>query len=143
MITDSVSTEQLQEQLERLEEKLDRVLQYTQKLESRMEGLSEFREDFVPIVNDAAKLASAKLLQLEASGVLSAASGIGRALARPELMAALQRSLEVLSVAQDGADNAPVAAREVARRSLDLGRPHVVGGRIDKLARERHRFDNA
>ncbi len=53
MITETASVEQLQEQMDRLEAKLDRVLQYTQDLEHRVEGLSEFKEDVVPILNDA------------------------------------------------------------------------------------------
>jgi len=107
MITETVSTEQLREQMDRLEAKLDKVLEYTHNLESRVEGLSEFKEDFVPIMNDAAKLASHKLMQMEASGTLGAVSGIGRAMTQPEFMGLLNRALQALVQAQDAPGKAP------------------------------------
>jgi hypothetical protein len=41
------------------------------------------------------------------------------------------------------ADFGAVTHGEIVGRSLDLARPHVVGGRIDKVAREIHRLDGA
>jgi len=107
MITETVSVEELQEQMDRLEAKLDRILEYTHNLESRVEGLSEFKEDFVPIVNDAAKLASHKLLQFETTGGLKAATGIGRSLTDPDFMKMVHRALQALVEAQDGAGKPP------------------------------------
>lgn len=107
MITETVSTEQLREQMDRLEAKLDKVLEYTHNLESRVEGLSEFKEDFVPIMNDAAKLASHKLMQMEASGTLGAVSGIGRAMTQPEFMGLVHRAMTALVQAQDAPGKAP------------------------------------
>lgn len=107
MITDTVSTEQLQEQMDRLEAKLDKILEHNHNLESRVEGLSEFKEDFVPIVNDAAKLASHKLMKFEAGGGLAAASGIGRTMVQPEFMGTIHRALEALVQAQEDPGKAP------------------------------------
>ncbi|HSG46805.1 MAG TPA: DUF1641 domain-containing protein [Longimicrobiales bacterium] len=113
MITETVSPEQLRDQMDRLEEKLDRVLQYTHNLESRVEGLSEFKEDFVPIMNDAAKLASHKLLQMEAAGTLGALAGIGRSLTKPELMGLVHRVLHAALDAPEAGAKAPGLLRSM------------------------------
>ena len=60
----------LKHQMDRLEEKLDRILGYTEALEHRVEALTELREDFVPILNDAGRLASHRLQEWDRSGAL-------------------------------------------------------------------------
>jgi uncharacterized protein YjgD (DUF1641 family) len=101
MITETASVEQLQEQMDRLEAKLDRVLQYTQDLEHRVEGLSEFKEDVVPILNDAGKLASHKLMQLEASGTLGAVREIVAVLTDRGTLEMASRAANALAAARE------------------------------------------
>ncbi len=101
MITETVSTEQFQEQMDRLEAKLDQVLRYTQNLEHRVEGLSEFKEDVVPILNDAGKLASHKLMQLESTGMLATVRELLGALSEPEMLQLLSRAARAMVAARE------------------------------------------
>ncbi len=54
-----------------------------------------------------------------------------------------QREVFLQLLADDDADGGGVTAGELARGVLELRRPHVVRRRVDEVARQRHRLDDA
>ena len=118
--------QEILERMARLEAKLDKVLRYTENLEHRVEGLSEFKEDVVPIVNDAAKLASHKLMQMEATGTISAASRLAKAVTSPEAVHTADRALAALVAAQSGNAGQPLPGLFKSMRDPEVRRGMAV-----------------
>lgn len=61
---------ELAQRVVRIEAKLDRMMEFVERVEHRVEGLEELKEDFVPIANDAFKMLSNKLVELEKRGAV-------------------------------------------------------------------------
>lgn len=61
---------ELAQRVVRIEAKLDRMMEFMERVEHRVEGLEELKEDFVPIVNDAFRLLANKLVELEKRGAV-------------------------------------------------------------------------